>query len=112
VPREHLKGAICRLADAEAIVGPAADGGYWTIGARLPRTSLLKGIDWGGPNVYHQTISRAIETGVNLLSVARWFDVDEPDDLSALRRRIAVSEDQHLVSLRGILNDLVKDGQP
>jgi len=38
-----------------AAAGPVGDGGYWCLAGVRYLPSLLLGIDWGTPSVYHQT---------------------------------------------------------
>ncbi len=100
VPVEWLRAATAELARAEALIGPTEDGGYWTLAARAYRPGLLRGIDWGTPGVYHQTCEAARAEAVRLASLPRWMDVDEPDDLDALDRRLDRTTDRHLRRLR------------
>lgn len=44
--------------DAEVVLGPVADGGYWLVGLRAPQPALFDGIAWGTGDVYTQTVAR------------------------------------------------------
>ena len=61
---EPLREAVDVL-DAEphaVVLGPAADGGYYLVGAtQLP--DIFTGIDWGGPDVLAQTEAAADRVG-------------------------------------------------
>ncbi|MEM0915422.1 MAG: DUF2064 domain-containing protein, partial [Planctomycetota bacterium] len=76
---------------ADAAVGPVADGGYWTLAARSADrgAALLRGIDWGSERVLDQTRAAAAAAGLRLSELDAWHDVDDADDLAALRRRLA-----------------------
>lgn len=76
------------LADHDVVIGPAADGGYYLVGARresyaalAPR--LFQGIAWGSQNVLRETLSALAPTRatVHLLPLLR--DIDRPADLAA-----------------------------
>jgi glycosyltransferase A (GT-A) superfamily protein (DUF2064 family) len=77
------------LMQADVAIGPARDGGYWTLaaGRRLPQ--VVRRIDWGSASVYDQTCQRADEAGPTRAELPRWHDVDRPEDVRALRRRLA-----------------------
>ncbi len=109
VPRVDLENMIHVLSRADAVLGPVADGGYWTLAAREFLPQLLMGIDWGSANVYHQTIEAAREARIDLASGAHWYDVDTPADLAALRQRLEVTHDADLIALRDQLDAICKD---
>ena len=73
-------------ADPDALVlGPAADGGYYLIGAARVYPWLFEGLPWGAPTICTETRMRAEARSVRVQLVACAADVDTPDDL----RRIA-----------------------
>ncbi len=78
----HLSAAFAALADADAVVGPAADGGYYLIGLRRPLPALFHGISWGGPEVFAQTLAAARAVAVVPALLATLRDVDVPADLA------------------------------
>jgi hypothetical protein len=108
IPAGHLASILRALADHDAAVGPVDDGGYWTLAGAKPTPDLLRDIDWGSTNVYQQTLQRAGDHGLRLQSLDQWFDIDEPDDLAALRQRIASSTQPPLVQLGRRLNNIVQ----
>lgn len=106
VPRAALEAIAPALDAHDAAVGPTRDGGYWVLAARAPQPALLRRIDWGTRSVYDQTCSRADEAGLDLAALPVWDDVDLPDDLLALRRRLATCDDPALELLRARIDDL------
>ncbi len=100
VPAEVLGSILPALERTDVALGPVDDGGYWTLAAREFEPRLLTGIDWGTPSVYHQTLVAAREAGLSMGGLARWYDVDQPADLTALRQRIDRTPDPALVRLR------------
>jgi rSAM/selenodomain-associated transferase 1 len=74
--------------DPDALVlGPADDGGYYLIAAaRVP--SVFEGITWGTSEVLVQTMSAAASSGQAVALVERLGDVDTPDDLDRVARRV------------------------
>lgn len=88
VPRDALAAIPAALSQCDLAIGPTHDGGYWTLAARSRRPEVVSQIDWGGPNVYDQTRQRARDGGLSVLALPTWHDVDRPEDLAALRRRL------------------------
>jgi uncharacterized protein len=78
---ELLEEAFRRLDQAPAVMGPAADGGYWLLGLREPAEQLFSDIEWSRSNVLSATIARLQSSNLafELLPVLR--DVDEAADL-------------------------------
>ena len=71
---------------SSVVIGPAADGGYYLIGATRTPTLLLGPMHWGGPDVLEQTEARARRAGIDIVRVREAQDVDSLDDLRALLR--------------------------
>ena len=59
VTRETALRALDALGDADVVLGPAEDGGYYLIALREPHPELVRGIDWSTPAVLAQTLERA-----------------------------------------------------
>ena len=106
VPRTLLEQVHPALKAAPVIIGPADDGGYWMIGGRRLVPELFRGIDWGTPSVYHQTLAAASEAGLGVRALPVWHDVDEPEDLQALRQRLVRSSEPILIRLREDLDQI------
>ena len=72
--------------DPDALVlGPAADGGYYLIGAtRVP--PVFDGIEWGSDAVLAHTTAAAAIAGLRVSLVDALTDVDTPDDLQQVAR--------------------------
>ncbi len=87
IDRPAIASAFRALGSADAVFGPAADGGYWLIGlARrrsLPR-DLLQGVRWSSPYALEDSL-RAIPDG-RIRFVDPLQDVDRLADLRRLGR--------------------------
>lgn len=59
-------------------IGPATDGGYYTIGMNVLHSELFTGIDWGTDKVLSQTLS---STAIPIKLLTTRSDVDELSDL-------------------------------
>lgn len=77
----RIARAMGLLADHDAVLGPAVDGGFWLIGFRHPKRmppSLLDGVLWSTPDAMEQTAKR-LPGRVAYADKLR--DVDTVDDL-------------------------------
>jgi len=81
--------AFARLAGADAILGPAGDGGYWLVGlgrsCRVPRA--FREVRWSGPYALGDT--RQNLAGARVAQAARLEDVDTAADFAALANAAA-----------------------
>jgi len=77
-------------AGREAVLGPAADGGYYLIALRRealhPR--LFEGIAWSAPSVLATTLSRLGELGLDATLLPEAHDLDTVADLARFRERL------------------------
>ena len=83
----HIAGAFRLLGEADAVFGPAQDGGYWLVGLkRTPRVlAPFARVRWSGPHALADT--RANLKGKRVALAARLSDVDRADDLRRERGR-------------------------
>jgi rSAM/selenodomain-associated transferase 1 len=86
VPAASIMEAVERLlAGTDVVLGPARDGGYYLIGARAAVPGLFTDVAWGTADVLATTMERARRLGLSVHLLPPTFDVDERDDLTALR---------------------------
>lgn len=81
-----LSEAFDRLSDSDLVIGPAADGGYYLIGARregfVPLAPVLfEDIPWGSAAVLERTLAAIDRVGASLHRLPVLRDVDRPRDL-------------------------------
>lgn len=79
-----LRTAAAVLDDADAVVGPALDGGYVLLGLHRLEPALFTGIDWGTGGVLEATRARLRALGWRWRELAARPDVDRPADLERL----------------------------
>ena len=72
----HVAAAFARLGRADAVLGPAPDGGYWLIGLkRMPRVlAPFAGVRWSGPHALADTLANL--EGKRIAFAATLSDVD------------------------------------
>jgi rSAM/selenodomain-associated transferase 2 len=87
--RDALQALVPGSTGASVAIGPAADGGYWLLGARRDvgdrLSSLFEGIEWGSSHVCAQTRAAAHRVGLRVHLLSTLPDVDRPEDLRVLR---------------------------
>jgi hypothetical protein len=101
LPMRYVDEAAVVLAagEADVVVGPCDDGGYYLIGLRQPRPELFVAMPWSTERVLGLTLERARRSGLRTHVLSPWFDVDTEADLRRLQREIA---DQRTGPLRTI----------
>lgn len=95
LPQEYVEKALAELARVPVVLGPAGDGGYYliglsaTLGETLIPAMLLEGIPWSTPQVLPLTLDRLAKRGIDYHLLPTWYDVDEWEDLAALKQRLS-----------------------
>lgn len=76
-----LREAACTLERKDAVIYPAADGGYVLLGLTGFHASLFSDIAWSTDSVAAETSARIRQLGWSLETGSPLHDVDEPEDL-------------------------------
>lgn len=94
LPPDRLTAALTLLETgaADAVLGPAADGGYYLLGLRKPAPGLLDGVPWGTEEVCRRVEDRIATRGLRPAHLPPWHDVDTPEDLRRLWEELCRSE--------------------
>ena len=71
-------------AGADAVIGPARDGGYWLIGASRVIDDAFCHIPWSTARVFERTTDRFKRHRLEWVTLAERHDVDTPGDLRYL----------------------------
>jgi rSAM/selenodomain-associated transferase 1 len=81
----HLDTALRRLADVDAVLGPAEDGGWWALGLREPgHAEVLRAIPTSTPATGEQTLAALRRHGLRVHLLPRLRDVDTAADALAV----------------------------
>lgn len=80
----HLQQAAAALADHDAVLIPAEDGGYVLIGLRRPVLAVFENVSWSTPQVLQQTRQQLRLAGASWHEMAPLWDIDEPADWQRL----------------------------
>ena len=82
IERTHIAQAFAALGQADAVFGPAPDGGYWLIGLKRNRAlhpQLFKNVRWSTPRALADT--RASIAHLQVRYIKQLQDVDVIEDL-------------------------------
>jgi rSAM/selenodomain-associated transferase 1 len=81
---DHLQQAAAALADHDAVVVPAEDGGYVMIGMQEARHQVFSDVAWSTEGVMAQTRQRLASIGWKWAEFAPLWDVDRSEDFERL----------------------------
>ncbi|MCU0520618.1 MAG: TIGR04282 family arsenosugar biosynthesis glycosyltransferase [Anaerolineae bacterium] len=88
LPVAYLQQAITQLDEADVVLGPSEDGGYYLIGLTQSQPRLFRDITWSTAQVTAQTLDRAESLGLRVSLLPSWYDVDTAADLDRLRAEL------------------------
>jgi uncharacterized protein len=70
----------------DAVLGPACDGGYWSIGLKAPDRDVFAHVPMSSPSTCPEQRARIAQLGLTLHEQPRLRDVDTIDDAYAVAR--------------------------
>lgn len=76
------------LDEADVVLGPCEDGGYWCVAMREPH-DIFAGVAMSTPAVLAQTLERVRALGLRHALLPLTYDIDELPDLDRLRGDLA-----------------------
>ncbi len=79
-----LRTAMVALAEHDAVLAPATDGGYVLLGVHSVAEALFRDIAWGGEHVAATTRQRLAALGWDWYELPPRPDIDRPEDLASL----------------------------
>ncbi len=82
---DYMRRALdCLEQGADAVVGPAEDGGYVLLGLKRAAPELFHDMPWGSDQVLTKTRQRLRKLGWRWLELSVLWDLDRPEDLERL----------------------------
>ncbi len=83
-----IEQAFSALSQADVVIGPATDGGYYLIGANAHYSELFALSVWSTPTVLAETVQRIKEKGLEYVLLPTLSDIDTEADLSPQLRKL------------------------
>ncbi|HEY2699790.1 MAG TPA: DUF2064 domain-containing protein [Pseudonocardiaceae bacterium] len=100
-----LAGTAAALDDADAALGPAADGGWWVLGLTNPADAvLLRDVPMSTPDTFRDTWTALDDARLRIGKVAELSDVDTMGD--AVRVAEEIPESRFASAVHAVLADV------
>ena len=112
LPPDVLRAAFTPLLqrkDADVVLGPADDGGYYLLAARQLYPALFRDMRWSTSTVLAETVRRCAAAGLQVRHLASCLDVDDVAGLRRLRALLAGAAAEVAPRTRAVLAGLPKD---
>lgn len=94
--QEDLEKAFSALEEADYVIGPAIDGGYYLLGMKSVNTTIFEQKIWGTPTVLEKTLNDIKNERITLLEERNDIDIYEDlEDHSVLRHLINTINDKN-----------------
>lgn len=81
IDEDYIEQAVQALDSVDAVIGPAADGGYVLLGLRKFSAGLFSGISWGSDKVLAETRNALNELAWSYKELSIMHDIDRAKDL-------------------------------
>ena len=93
----HLRDALARLVDADVVLGPATDGGYYLVALRRESAKrsvpvLFSDVPWSTAQVLARTLEIAERHDLSVALLEPLPDVDRPEDVADAEAALATRE--------------------
>ncbi len=82
ISNELVSQGFSALKNADIVIGPAEDGGYYLLGLKRPIREIFNKINWGTNLVLNQTLKKARKEGLKFQLLKTLKDIDTVKDLS------------------------------
>ncbi len=79
--------AVLAAGQAQVVLGPCPDGGYYLVGLSEPQPALFRGPAWSSSTVLTDTLRLARQLGLRVHLLPPWPDIDTYDDLRTFLHR-------------------------
>ena len=84
LPAEYIHQAADLLDQADLVLGPGEDGGYYLVGMNRLHRGIFDEIAWSTSRVLAQTLQRSHALGLSVALAPPWYDIDTVVELIRL----------------------------
>lgn len=84
LPADYIHQAVSLLDQADLVLGPGEDGGYYLVGMKHLFTGVFTDISWSTSHVLSQTLARSQALGLSVALAPSWYDIDTAVELERL----------------------------
>lgn len=77
ITSDHIEQAFLALNDAEVVIGPATDGGYYLLGMKQLYPFLFENMPWSQPELRQLTELTLLQHGLTVERLEELTDIDE-----------------------------------
>jgi uncharacterized protein len=104
LPPDYVTQAFAMLDDADVVLGPCDDGGYYLIGLTRPQPRLLREVRMSTPYVLRDTLALAEQENLRAVLLPTWYDVDTVQELQRLQADLDTSAHDRAQHTRAMLS--------
>jgi rSAM/selenodomain-associated transferase 1 len=90
LPPDTLESAFRLLEEADVVVGPTTDGGYYLVGSTTVQAELFDTQGIGTGRALDSLMASARGLGLRVALTETGYDVDEPEDLARLAQELCL----------------------
>lgn len=103
LPAGFIHQAVSLLDQADLVLGPGEDGGYYLVGMKRLHAGIFAGIPWSTSRVLSQTLARGQALGLSVALAPPWYDIDTVVELERLRKDLRELPAERLTHTRRTL---------
>jgi hypothetical protein len=99
LPASYVESAFELLQGRPVVLGPAADGGYYLVGASRKPPPIFEGVAWSQPSVFAETAEKLAAARLEFATLPGWYDVDAVEDLRRLHDELSAGAEESAATL-------------
>lgn len=107
LPKDYLEKAFAALEEADVVLGPSSNGGYYLVGLSRPCLTLFEDVIWSTDQVVERIGQNAAKAGYALRILPPHYGIDTIDDLKMLYQQL-LRHNQHAPTTTKYLDQLFK----
>jgi rSAM/selenodomain-associated transferase 1 len=77
ITASHIETAFVALTEADVVIGPATDGGYYLLAIKKLHTALFEGMPWSQPELCQLTELAILQNDLTFERLEELTDIDE-----------------------------------